>query len=145
MPGPPVYRYDPEEHEEGKVLTSRGDHIVRLRGSQLAVEQALRNTSERTNIRATSLYVWRHIETAEKLWKLTTDGQHLYELEIDPNDIRQVGDVALYTLAMQCGPQEPAIDALVRLYWNQIPVESRVEILVSKAIVRKKLFDNSKK
>ena len=143
---PPVYRYDPADFTDGQVITSRGDHITGLTGKERVVELALRNSSPRmAEIRSTSLYVWRGKETAEFLWRNTRKGEHLYELDIDVDDIQHIGDVAIYSLATGIGPQELAIDALVRQYWNRTICKSAVEILVSKAIVRQKLFDNSQK
>lgn len=143
---PPVYRYDAATFTDGEVITSRGDHLAELTGPQRTVEMALRNFSpEMAEVRSKSLYVWLDREGAERLWRHSKKNEHLYELDVDRADIRHVGDVGLFTLALQVGPQETAMEALVRLYWNQIVTRPAQEILVAKATVRRKLFDVSEK
>ncbi|MHC2248238.1 hypothetical protein [Bradyrhizobium elkanii] len=78
--------------------------------------------------------------------RAAVDFRHAYCLSlIHVDDIRHIGDVAIYSLATGVGPQENAMDALVRQYWNRTICKSAVEILVTKATVRRKLFDVSEK
>lgn len=143
---PPVYRYDAADFRDGEVITSRGDHMPGLTGKEFVVETALRNFSpQMADIRSKSLYVWRDRPVAEFLWRNTVKGEHLYELDIGVDDIRHIGDVAIYSLATGVSSQEGAMDALVRQYWNRTICRSAVEILVTKASVRRKLFDVSEK
>jgi hypothetical protein len=143
---PSVYRYDAEEFEDGRLVTSRGDHIKTLFGREVHVENALRSVSaEQADIRATSLYVWRDREVAERLWRLTRNGEHLYELEVQNEDVRFVGDVSLYTLAKDVRDDELAINALVREYWRSTILKPTVEILVSRAKIIRRVFNNHEK
>jgi hypothetical protein len=144
---PPVYRYDEQEYAPGKVIQSRGDHIHGLTAQQRAAEEAIRNVSgEWERIRSKSLYVWKDLTVAEKLWRNTKGQEHLYELSIKPDDIELVGDLTYFNMIEETvGRNVTADEYAIRQYLNQRSAKSYVEILVKKATVTRKLFDCSQK
>jgi hypothetical protein len=146
MPSP-VYRYDAEEFSRGQVIKSRGDHIHGLTAQERAAEEAIRKVSpEWERIRSKSLYVWKDLAVAEKLWRKTKGQQHLYELSIASDEIELVGDIAYFTMVAETVGRNIAADEYaIRQYLNQRLALSYVEILVKTATVIRKLFDCSEK
>lgn len=143
---PPVYRYDAEEYEAGRVIASRGDHRERLTDKQKVVEDLIRARMFNGHIiRATSLYVWKDIDVAVAAWRRTTHGEHLYELSVDPADVIRTGDVSLYSFAIGVDPTETALNAYVRQYCAEVYTRPRIELMVSKATVTRRLYHSSEK
>lgn len=144
---PPVYRYDAADLKAGEIVTSRGDHIHRLTGQQRKAEEAIREVSpEWARIRSQSLYVWRDLETAERLWRLTQGQEHLYELTVDMNDFEHMGDLTYFNMIEETvGGTELAHGYALRQYFKQRIARPAVEMLFKKATVVRKLFDVSQK
>jgi hypothetical protein len=146
MAMPPVYRYDVEDFADGQVITSRGDHYSRLTPAQKKVELLIRDRlADGTRIRSQSLYVWKDLDVAVRAWRRTVRNEHLYELAIDVEDIEHVGDVSLYSSAVDAREGELAVDAFVREYCDRKTDIPRIEILVRKATVTKRLYHDSEK
>jgi hypothetical protein len=137
-----LYHYSTKDYEPGHLITQETDHYERLTDTQRATEDELRaHSPEAAEKRATCVYAWESREMAEIGW-CHKKGTHLYELEVDENDIRHVGDIDIFT-AME-GKKEP-VDALRRDYWEGKRTGKRIEILASKAKVVRKLKDSSER
>lgn len=139
-----VYRYDDQLYDDDKIVRSRGDHFDRLTASQKQVELAIRAASAiAPDIRSTSLYAWVDEALAHRLWSFSKK-KYLYYLEVDERDVRHIGDVNCYSLAgdeIACGASP---DDAIKKYWSGELAglgyaPPRIEMLVSQAIVRKRL------
>jgi hypothetical protein len=138
-----VYRYDAEEYPEDRIMRSRGDHMPMLTEIEKLVEERVRAAlPDGQRIRATSLYTWAHAEKAKQLWH-GTRGKHLYELEVDVSDIQFEGDLDYFSAAGDAiaNGRDPA--EAISAYCSGHTISTRVEVLVSQARVRRKLFDAS--
>jgi len=139
-----VYRYDDQEFTDGQVIESRGDSFSTLTHHQKVVETAIRAALPNgAVVRGNSLYTWADENVAKRLWPLSKK-RFLYELEIDKADIRHKGDLNQYSEAVSAAKSGASIDNAVGKYCagenaGAPYTEPRVEILVSKARVLRKL------
>ncbi|QND70827.1 hypothetical protein [Tardiphaga robiniae] len=144
-----VWRYDSEDFSDDQIITSRGDHIVNLKDGQLEFEKRIRAVSvEWERIRRESLYVWRDEAIAKKLWKKDPLPTHLYMLEIQLDDHERSCDVSFYSIGADSVLTEPpvrALDFALKQFITEAYQEPRVEFLVKKAKVIKKVHDSSEK
>ena len=138
-----VFRYDAQEYSKGEIIKSRGDHYDRLTEDEKKVELAIQDTlPDGKRIRSTSLYTWANEEPAKQLWKLACPS-HLYELEIEETDIQFIGDLEFYSDAKDAVKRGSDPESSVTAYCDGQIKSERVEVLVSKAKVLRKLFDLS--
>lgn len=139
-----VYRYDDQEFADGQMIESRGDSFSTLTEHQKAVETAIRAALPNGAIvRGNSLYTWANEEVAKRLRSLSKK-RYLYELEIDKADIRHKGDLNQYSEAVSVAKSGAPIENAVSKYCagenaGGPYTEPRVEVLVSKAKVLRKL------
>ena len=139
-----VYRYDDQEFADGEVIEPRGDLFSTLTEHQRVVETAIRATLPNgATVRGHSLYTWADEKVARRLWPLSKK-RYLYELEIDKADIRHKGDLNQYSEAVSAAKSGAPIERAVGKYCagenaGAPYTEPRVEILVSKARVLRKL------
>jgi hypothetical protein len=136
-----VYRTDGDDFDDGHILTPRGDHAsTTLHSTNQEAERLIREAHpDGEKIRANSIYAWKYLAKAEMSWSHERT-KNLYELEIDEDDILHTADLDHFAaLAAVVGKKQLA-DDLAHKYWNG-PIESeRVEILVRKAKVLRKLM-----
>lgn len=139
-----VYRYDDQEFADGQIIYSRGDSLSTLTDHQKNVELAIRSAlPDGANVRGTSLYTWADEKLARRLWPLSRK-RYLYELEIDETDIRHRGDLNYYSEAETAAKLSTPFEDAIRKYCTGLTAgqpftEPRIEILVSKATVLRKL------
>ncbi len=139
-----VYRYDDQEFADGQMIESRGDSFGTLTDHQKTVETAIRTALPNgTMVRGNSLYTWANEEVAKRLWPLSKK-RYLYELEIDKADIRHKGDLNQYSEAESAAKSGAPVENAVGKYCagenaGAPYTEPRVEVLVSKAKVLRKL------
>jgi len=139
-----VYRYDDQEFADGQMIESRGDSFSTLTDHQKTVETAIRAALPNgANVRGNSLYTWANEEVAKRLWPLSKK-RYLYELEIDKADIRHKGDLNQYSEAESAAKSGAPVENAVGKYCagenaGAPYTEPRVEVLVSKAKVLRKL------
>jgi hypothetical protein len=140
-----LYHYSTKHYETGRPITQETDHYGRLTESQRRVEDELRaHSSEAAEKRATSVYAWESLEMAETGW-CHKEGTHLYELEVDENDVRHVGDLDIFAAMATALTKNEPVDAFRRDYWAGKRTGKRIEILASKARVVRKLKDSSER
>jgi hypothetical protein len=72
-------------------------------------------------------------------------GIDLYELEVDENDVRHVGDLDIFAAMATALTKNEPVDAFRRDYWAGKRTGKRIEILASKARVVRKLKDSSER
>ena len=139
-----VYRYDDQDFADGQMIESRGDLFSTLTDHQRTVETAIRAALPNGAIvRGNSLYTWANEEVAKRLWPLSKK-RYLYELEIDKADIRHKGDLNQYSEAESAAKSGAPVENAVGKYCagenaGAPYTEPRVEVLVSKAKVLRKL------
>jgi hypothetical protein len=140
-----VYRYDDEDYADGRMIKPRGDPFNTLTEPEKAVETAVRAALPNgENVRSTSVYTWANETVAKRLWQYS-GRRYLYELEIDKADIRHIGDLNHYSDAKDAAISGAPFEDAVARYCMGEPsgpprfTEPRVEILVSKAMVFRKL------
>jgi hypothetical protein len=139
-----VYRYDDQEFADGQIIDPRGDSFGTLTDHQKAVEIAIRAALPNGAIvRGNSLYTWADEQLAKRLWPRSKK-RYLYELEIDEADICHKGDLNYYSEAVSAAKSGAPIEDAVSKYCagenaGAPYTEPRVEILVSKAKVLRKL------
>jgi hypothetical protein len=122
------------------ILTSRGDHAnTTLHSTNQEAERLIREAHpEGQYIRASSIYTWKHLSMAEASW-LHEKTKNLYELEIDEDDIVHTADLDHFATLVSVAGNKQLADVYTQKYWNG-PIESeRVEVLVRKAKVLRKL------
>lgn len=140
-----LYHYSTQDYEPGHLITQETDHCERLTDTQRATEHELRAHSPKAaEKRATCVYAWESREMAEIGWSHKKN-THLYELEVDENDVRHVGDVDIFTAMEEALRKKEPVDALRRDYWESKRTGKRIEILASKAKVVRKLKDSSER
>lgn len=140
-----LYRYDPREFEEGEMIESDGDHYDRLAPEEKQVEIVVRQTLDNGfDVRSTSLYTWRNQRIAEVGWKYKK-GYHLYELEADEEDIICAGDLEHFSRAKDSVRKGEDPSQHVKAYCEGDIVSDRIEVLVEKATVVRRLRDNSER
>lgn len=94
-----VYRYDNNDYEDGEIIHPSGDTFDILTEVEKVVEVAIRKTlPDGVSIRGASIYTLEDETVAKRLWKLS-HRNYLYELEIDEDSIRHIGDLNLYSEA----------------------------------------------
>jgi hypothetical protein len=75
-----------------------------------------------------------------------TPGKHLYEMEIDTDDILHRADLRIYDEIVEALKQNKNVDQLVKEFWQGIERPSpRMELTVRKAIAVEKLVDDRDK
>lgn len=137
-----VYRADSDDFADGQVLTPRGDHSDTMNPKLRPAEELIRSgKADGDIIRSNCIYVWESRESGESNWRYEKD-KHLYELEIDEADILHTGNAYLLATLSQIA-EPPAAAEVVQSYWNGDPRSKRVELLVTKAKVLRKLRDKS--
>lgn len=142
-----VYRYDDREFSANQEMLPIGDSFDILTDPQKAVEIAVRAArSDGATVRSTSLFTWADQAVAERLWARSKK-KYLYEVEIDDADIRHKGDVNQYSEAADAAKLNRPFEDAITKYWNgdlagQPYSEPRMEILVSKATVLRRLCPN---
>jgi hypothetical protein len=128
-----VYHYSTKNYESGQLIVQETDHYGRLTGRQRAAEDELRAKSiEAAEKRATSVYGWESRKMAETGW-CHKEGTHLYELEVDDDDIRHVGDIDIFTAIVNGLENKKSVDGFRCDYWKGKRTGERIEILASKA------------
>lgn len=140
-----VYRSDRDQFPDGHVIFPRGDCIGMLNKHRRQAELAIRAAMpDGVRVRSTSLYTWHDKEVAIRAAE--AEGKHLYELEVDPADVRFIGDLNYYSeaadwasLGMNERVREAAEKYCSGAFSNPNPAEQRIEILISKAKVLRKL------
>jgi hypothetical protein len=126
------------------MINARGDSISSLTEHQKVVEIAIREALPHgPTIRGTSLYTWADEGVAKRLWRRSRK-RYLYELEIAEADIRHKGDLNYYSEALDAVKSGKPFEDAIRKYCRGETAgppftEPRVEILVSKATVLRKL------
>jgi len=137
-----TYRYDAEDYPEGKIISSRGDHFETLTGLQKRAETLIRQARpDGGKIRAQSLYAWESQDVAERLWRMKkrTTPVHLFELEIQDDDMIHRGDVDAFTAVTIAIQRHQSPERAVRDYWEGVCGGERIEILARKAKVLRRL------
>ena len=138
-----VYRYDDEDYPDGKVIRSRGDHMETLKADRRPVERAIRDQlPNKGEVRETSLYTWEDRATATRLAK-RSNSKFLYELNVEPADIRCRFDVELFSDATD-EKMGPAFEGAVRRFCagktgGKSGLSPKIEVLVTQATVIRKL------
>jgi hypothetical protein len=121
-----VYRYDTRDFAEGEVIISNGDHFDRLMPDQQRAETAIRDKMPNGHdIRATSLYTWKHLRPAELAWKFKK-GNHLYELEVDEADIIHTADLDDYSSIVTAVRKREPPDSYVERYCSGVCNTDRI-------------------
>jgi hypothetical protein len=137
-----VYRTDSDEFADGRIITPRGDHTDTMNPKLRPAEDLIRSGRPGGNeIRSNCIYVWESRESGENSWRYEKD-KHLYEVEIDEADILHTGDAYLVATIAEI-PDPRTAGEVVRLYWNGDKRSKRIELLVKKAKVLRKLRDKS--
>jgi hypothetical protein len=145
-----VYRTDAREYAPGGEMTSYGDHRDWLLDDKKAAEDAIREQQKPgEQIRETSLYTYADKAVAGRDYngiRANQPPRHLYELEIEDEDINHAGDLIIYyeVIADIRAKRDPAPNA--KRYWTEAPTKpANTEYLVKKAVVVRKLLDAGEK
>ncbi len=139
------FHYSSKEYEPGDIITQELDHYGRLVTTQPAAEDELRpHSSEAAEKRATSVYAWELRKAAENGWNYRK-GTHLYEIEVEENDVRHIGDIGIFTAIETALRKKETVDVLRRDYWEGKRIGGRIEVLASKATIVRKLKDSSER
>jgi hypothetical protein len=137
-----AYRYDAEDYPKEKIIFSRGDHFDGLIPIEQQAETLIRQGRENgEQIRAKSLYAWERLDVAERLWRLKNGKPPLYlfELEIEDNDFVHRADLDAFTAVTTAIESKKSPDAAIRDYWDGVCRSDRIEVLVRKAKVLRRL------
>ena len=102
------------------------------------------HSSEAAEKRATSVYAWELRKAAENGWNYRK-GTRLYEIEVEENDVRHIGDIGIFTAIETALRKKETVDVLRRDYWEGKRIGGRIEVLASKATIVRKLKDSSER
>jgi hypothetical protein len=141
----PAFRYLDDDLAPGHVVLPQGDHFHNLSGDKQNAESAIRAGDPRGEMRANAVFAFEKREVAEALLH-ATDGEHLYELLVEPQDILSRSDLRIYDEIVEALREERNADALIREFWAGVErPRPRIELTVAKAVVRQKLIDDDEK
>lgn len=148
------YRVDHRPLNQDEPIGPVGDHIGTLSPGHRRVEEMIRTKlASGDTIRGESLHVFESLDAAVKYFLplAKAKGRHLYEVEVDADNIRHRGDMALYNAAAELLDKPEEMEKLVDQYCNGGESASPMtEVMVTQAVVKrvvktadegKRLFD----
>jgi hypothetical protein len=145
MPKKTLYHYSTQDYQPERIISQEADHYQRLTGTQQTAEDELRaHSPEAAQTRATCVYAWESRDMAEFGW-CQKKGFHLYELEVDENDIRHIGDIDIFSAIERALAKKEPTEALRRDYWDGKRTGKRIEVLASEAKVKRRVKDSSER
>ena len=136
-----LYRIDRREFSVGKEILPPGDHIDFVETPLQAAEALLRRVAgDRAKLRSEYLFVFKDLNYTGKYF-LGKGGRSIYEVEVDESDILHEADMMLVNEIADVISDTPAAESLAERWLNQETRDSeRVEVVVAKAVVKRKLF-----
>jgi hypothetical protein len=139
------YRYYESDLDPGYIDRPKSDHLPELSPDKQKAEIAIRQGDERGSFRAHAVFVFEKLEVAKGLLG-KTPGKHLYEMEIDMDDILHRADLRIYDEIVEALKQNKNTDQLVKEFWQGVERPSpRMELTVRKATAVEKLVDDRDK
>jgi hypothetical protein len=139
------YRYYESDLDPGYIDRPKSDHLPELSQDKQKAKIAIRQGDERGSFRAHAVFVFEKLEVAKGLLG-KTPGKHLYEMEIDMDDILHRADLRIYDEIVEALKQNKNTDQLVKEFWQGVERPSpRMELTVRKATAVEKLVDNRDK
>jgi len=137
------YRIDAREFKSGDViLPGENDYVDRLAGYHRSVEELLRATlPDGANVRGKTVHVFEDQAVATEYWlPWAMKDRHLYEVEIDSDDILGLGDMALYNEAAEHPADQARMRQLIDDYCaGKRSPKPKVEVMARKATVTRRL------
>ena len=139
------YRYYESDLDPGYIDRPKSDHLPELSPDKQKAEIAIRQGDERGSFRAHAVFVFEKLEVAKGLLG-KTPGKHLYEMEIDMDDILHRADLRIYDEIVEALKQNKNTNQLVKEFWQGVERPSpRMELTVRKATAVEKLVDDRDK
>jgi hypothetical protein len=137
------YRADHRDLKPGDViLPGEKDYIEGLAGYHRAVEDLLRaSLPNGVNTRGKTVHVFEDQEVATNYWlPWAVKGRHLYEIEVDSDDIVRSGDMALYNEAAGKKVDDAEMQQLVDDYCSgKRSSKPMIEAMAKKVTVKRRL------
>jgi hypothetical protein len=138
-----VYHYSDRCLRDGELVTAFRDSFDTLTDTEKVFETAIRDIiPDGHNIRSSSLFTWETDGLVRRVWEHIPK-KYFYELEIDTDDIVFKADLNYYNEGKDAAKAGAPLDQIAATYAsgaikpNAMP---RIEILVKKAIVKRKLL-----
>ena len=134
------FRADHRALKPGDPILPGGDYIDGLTESHRAVEDLIRAALS-DDVRGATVHVFTDPNVAKKYWlQWARKGRHLYEVEVDTDDIRHQGDMALFNMAAEDHSNAMKMKCLVQKYcageMSSMPMR---EVMANKAVVKRRL------
>lgn len=136
---PVGYKFSEEECQPGELVIARADHLPGLSADKQRAELAIRRGDPRGPLRGHAVFAFAERRVAEDLLG-KVDGQHLYEMAIEEEDILHRGDLRIYDEIVERLKAGDAVDELVAEFWEgRCRPRPRVELCVMSMRARCKL------
>jgi hypothetical protein len=136
------FRADHRDLKPGDPILPGDDYIAGLSANHRAVEDLIRaSLSDGAAIRGATVHVFEDANVAKNYWlPWAMKGRHLYEVEVDTDDIRYRGDMALYNTAADDPADEVKMRRLVAEYCSgKESPNSMIKVMADKAVVKRQL------
>ena len=136
-----LFRADYRNFKPGDPIPP-GDYISTLSANHRAVEDLIRATlPDGAAIRGATVHLFEDREVAKNYWlPWAMKGRHLYEVEVDANDIRYRGDMALYNKAAENVSNTEEMQKLVNDYCaRKESLTPMIEVMAVKCVVQRQL------
>lgn len=141
----PGFKYLDSDLQPGHEVLPKDDHFPNLSAEKQKAEAVIRAGDPRGRQRAHAVFVFERRKIAEGLLD-ETDGKHLYELSVEPQDILSRSDLRIYDEIVEALRGGRNAGGLIEEFWAGIErPDPRIELTVAKARVRRKLVDDGDK
>jgi hypothetical protein len=114
-----AFKYFGREMKPGQVVSPQEDHFHNLSPEKQRAEAAIRAGNRRGRLRTNAVFVFEKRDVAEALSN-ETDGKHLYELEVDPDDILNRSDLGIYDEIVEALKEGRNVKSLVKEFWSGV-------------------------